>query len=103
MTQLQPSFCRICNKACPIVVEVDDGRISAVHGDRAHLLFAGYTCVKGRAMASFVNHPDRLLHSYRRTTAGELERIPVERAMDDIALRLASLIETHGPRGVAPY
>ena len=27
MTELRPSFCRICNKACPILVEVEGKKV----------------------------------------------------------------------------
>ena len=103
MSELRPSICCICNKGCPLLLEVEDGRLVGVQGDRSNSLYAGYTCVKGRALPAFVNHPDRLLHSCRRTASGEFERIPVAQVMDDVANRLRSIVDEHGPRAVAVY
>jgi anaerobic selenocysteine-containing dehydrogenase len=96
------SICRICNKGCPLVAEVADGRLVSVSGERSNELFGGYTCVKGRAIPAFVNHPDRLLHSLVRTARG-FEPIAVEVAMDEIAEKLRSIVAEHGPRSVATY
>ena len=50
-------LCRVCNKGCPMIAEVRDGRLAAVRGNKDNELFAGYTCVKGRALPAFVNGP----------------------------------------------
>lgn len=97
------TFCRTCNKACPVIADVEDGRLVAIHGDRSNSLYAGYSCAKGRSAANFANHPDRILHSQKRDEAGAFVSISVERAMDEIADRLASIIAEHGPRSVAVY
>src|SRR5215472_6451079 len=96
------SLCRICNKGCPLVVEIRGGRLTRVRGDRANPLYAGYTCVKGQAMPAFINDPRRLLHSQVRTARG-WRAIPVEQAMDEIAQRLAAIVAEHGPRSLATY
>ena len=63
-------LCRVCNKGCPMIAEVRDGRLAAVRGNKDNELFQGYTCVKGRAMPAFINGPGRLLRSQRRSAAG---------------------------------
>ena len=68
-------LCRVCNKGCPMIAEVRDGRLAAVRGNKDNELFAGYTCVKGRALPAFVNGPGRLLRSQRRI-AGRLRADP---------------------------
>jgi anaerobic selenocysteine-containing dehydrogenase len=93
----------VCNKACPVLAEVEEGRLVGVHGDRSNPLYAGYTCAKGRAMPSFVNHGDRLLSSLRRRFDGSFERIAASVAMDEIAQRLTDILAEHGPRAVATY
>jgi anaerobic selenocysteine-containing dehydrogenase len=96
------SFCRICNKGCPLIVEIRDGKLTRVRGDKANPLYTGYTCLKGRAMPTFINDPNRLLRSRVRTALGWRD-IPVEQAMDEIASRLSAIIAEHGPRSVATY
>ena len=46
----QPSFCRICNAMCGILVTVEGDRVVRVRGDAEHPLSEGYTCPKGRAL-----------------------------------------------------
>jgi len=95
-------LCRVCNKGCPMIAEIRDGRLAAVRGDRDNELFEGYTCVKGRALPAFTNGPGRLLRSLRRSRDG-FEPIAVATAMDEIAARLSEILGRHGPRSIATY
>ncbi|QRP42937.1 molybdopterin-dependent oxidoreductase [Amycolatopsis sp. FDAARGOS 1241] len=97
------SVCRVCNKGCPIIAEVVDGRLVSIAGDPDNPLFAGYTCLKGRAMPEIINGPNRLLRSLKRNPAGHYEPIPFGRALDEIARRLQAICEEHGPRSIATY
>jgi anaerobic selenocysteine-containing dehydrogenase len=101
--EIRHSVCRICNRGCPLIAEVVKGRLVTIRGDQDNPLFAGYTCPKGRAMPEILNGPDRLLHSLKRTPHGSFEPIPFERALDEIAARLKTIYEEHGPRTVATY
>src|SRR5262245_9974420 len=87
---------------CGIEVDVEDGRAVAVRGDRDHALSRGFTCEKGRELPAQHSHPDRLRGSLRRGANG-FEPIPSELALDEIAQRLAAIIDAHGPRAVALY
>jgi anaerobic selenocysteine-containing dehydrogenase len=49
-TRTEPSICRFCHAACPILVDVEDGRAVRVLGDRENPIYHGYTCAKGRAL-----------------------------------------------------
>jgi anaerobic selenocysteine-containing dehydrogenase len=96
------SFCRFCHACCAIDVDVADGKVVKVRGDRDNPMFRGYTCIKGRELPAQHNHPDRLRTSLRRSD-GEFEAISSERALDEIAERLQAIIAEHGPRAVAVY
>lgn len=100
---LQPSFCRVCNNGCPILVEVQDGRAVKVVGDPDGPLHEGYSCHRGRALPEVTNAPDRLLHSQRRRADGTHEPIGAEQALDEIAVALQDVVHRHGPRAVALY
>jgi anaerobic selenocysteine-containing dehydrogenase len=108
--QAQPSdsmstghmLCRVCNKGCPMIAEVRDGRLAVLRGDRDNELFDGFTCLKGRALPAFANGPGRLLRSLRRSPAG-FEPIAVATAMDEIAARLSEILDRYGPRSIATY
>lgn len=97
------SFCRACVNMCPVVVEVEAGRIASVAGDRENEEFRGYTCVKGRSQPFYHNHPDRLLTSMKRGPDGTYSPIRSSDAMDEIAARLQRIVAEHGPGAVASY
>ena len=82
---------------------VEDGRPTRVVGDPESALFEGYSCPKGRALPEQHTHPDRLLHSMKRGADGVHAPIASETAMDEIAERVARIVEEHGPRSVALY
>ena len=67
MLETKKTFCRICHAACPMEIDVEDGkRIVAVRGDRTDPLFEGYTCIKGRQLADQFHSPSRLLSPLRK-------------------------------------
>jgi anaerobic selenocysteine-containing dehydrogenase len=88
---------------CPILVDVEDGKAVKVAGDPGNDLFQGYTCPKGRALPELHNSPHRLLHSLKREADGVQRPISSARAMDEIAEKVAEIIERHGPQSVAMY
>jgi anaerobic selenocysteine-containing dehydrogenase len=97
------SYCRICTAFCALEVEIEDGRVTAVRGDRGDPVSGGYTCLKGRQLPHQIHGPERLRRSLRRRPDGSFEPIPTQQALDEIAPRLASVLERHGPRAVASY
>src|SRR5688500_4132844 len=103
MAEIHPNICRLCTAFCPLLVEVEDGRAVRVTGDPSNDFYHGYTCPKGRALAEQHSAPGRLLHSLKRGADGERSRIPVERAMDEIAEKIGAIVAAYGPRSVAMY
>ena len=102
MVETHKSFCRFCHVFCGVEVDVEDGRVLAVRGDRENPVTRGYTCEKGRAEHERVHHPDRLLGAERRE--GERwQPIAKERALDEVAERLGDIVARHGPDAVAVY
>ncbi len=107
MTDVVPTVCRLCIAHCGVLAHVEDDqgrrKVTKVTGDPDNPLFKGYSCPKGRALPELHNHEGRLLHSLRRTQAGELETVSSGEAAIQIADQLHALIEEHGPRSVAIY
>src|SRR4029450_2339446 len=103
MIETHRSFCRFCHAVCGIEVDVEDGRVLAVRGDRDHVVSQGYLCVKGREPADPHTHPSRLRGPKRRTADGTFVDIASETAMDEVAMRLSALIARDGPRAIAVY
>jgi anaerobic selenocysteine-containing dehydrogenase len=100
-TEVQ-TFCRFCHSFCGITVTVADGIPVKVVGDVDNPMYEGYSCIKGRALPEQHTHPDRLLHSMKRTDDGFVS-VTAAQAMDEIAARIADLVAEHGPRSVALY
>ena len=122
VTETRRSFCRFCHAACPIDVDVEihidkhteesdgDGHgairreiATAVRGVIDDPLFEGYTCIKGRQLPDQHHAPDRLRSPLRREADGSFVPLGSAEALDDIAARIRSIIERHGPRSVATY
>ena len=100
---IRTSMCRICASNCPILVTVEHGRAVKVAGDRSAPMFEGYTCPKGRALPEQHNGPARLLHSLKRHPNGSHAPIASARALDEIAAKVQTILDTYGPRSVALY
>jgi anaerobic selenocysteine-containing dehydrogenase len=88
---------------CPTLVQIGDGRVQHVSGDPENEVFAGYTCLKGRAEPERHAHPDRLLTSLKRAEDGTHRPISPAQAMDEIAARIGEIVDRYGPRAVASY
>jgi anaerobic selenocysteine-containing dehydrogenase len=94
----RPSFCRICNAMCGILVTLEGDRIVKVRGDAEHPLSEGYTCPKGRALPAFHHDPRRLDQPSigGRTVTWEV-------MLDDLGRRVKDTLEVAGPNGIAMY
>ena len=103
MSETRKSYCRICSAFCAIEVRIEDGRVTSVRGDPRDPVTGGYTCVKGRQLAHQIHGPERLRSSLARGPDGRFQPIGSERAMDEIAVALQRIVETHGPRAVASF
>ncbi|MCK8673027.1 molybdopterin-dependent oxidoreductase [Rhodococcus sp. HM1] len=91
------SYCRLCPASCGVRVEVDGDRIVGIVGDGLHPLSGGYSCPKGRRGGDFLQGPDRLTTSMRRTRNGDYEPVPVDTAIAEIAERIAAITGEYGP------
>jgi anaerobic selenocysteine-containing dehydrogenase len=103
MVETHKSFCRFCHAVCGIEVDVEDGRVVAVRGDRDHVVSQGYLCVKGRELPAQHAHPSRLRGAKRRTADGTFVDVASETALDEVAERLSALIARDGPGAIAVY
>ena len=99
----QHTFCRVCHASCPLEVDVQFGRVTAVRGVPDDPIFAGYTCIKGRQLPDQMVHDSRLRSPLWRRPDGTFEPVPSGDALDAIASELRRIIDTYGPRAVASY
>ncbi len=97
------TFCRVCEPACGLLAEVDDGRLVSVRPDRDHPISKGFACSKGIATLDVHHDPDRLDHPIRRRPDGSWAEASWDTAMADIAGRLRSIVDRHGSNSLAAY
>lgn len=98
------SVCRVCHGGCGVFVHVEDGRVVSVKGDPESPMTKGWMCVKGVMSPHIANHPDRLRRPLKRKGKrgeGAWEEISWERALDEIAGRVAAIREESGPESIA--
>ncbi|MGE0383298.1 MAG: molybdopterin-dependent oxidoreductase [Gammaproteobacteria bacterium] len=101
--RVERSYCRICSGLCGMQVTIENDRIAAVRGDRAHPLSRGFACIKGLQAAEAHHGPRRLLHPLRRRADGSFERVALPTALDEIAARLDAILRRDGPGALAAY
>ncbi|MGI5200219.1 molybdopterin-containing oxidoreductase family protein [Spirillospora sp. CA-108201] len=100
---LVKSYCRFCAASCGTLVEIVDGRIGAVFGNKDHLLSKGFTCPKGRRAGALLQGPHRLTGSLRRGATGEFEPVDGLAASREIGERLRLIRDEHGPDSIALF
>lgn len=97
------TFCRLCEVNCGLEATVDaEGLLSRLEPDRDHPISKGFACHKGLLAREIHADPDRANHPQRRTSQG-FARVEWEEAIDEIATRLKTIVEEHGPEAVAVY
>jgi anaerobic selenocysteine-containing dehydrogenase len=96
--------CRICAGQCSLIFTLDSSeRIVGVRGDKTNPVTQGYACIKGLYAHEAIYSPQRILHPLKRRADGSFERIELERALDEIASQLATIIECGGADAVAGF
>ncbi|MBB4614269.1 molybdopterin-containing oxidoreductase family protein [Novosphingobium taihuense] len=93
------TFCRICNSACGLIADVDDGEVVKLRADRNHPLSGGYSCSKGRNLPAFHRSPRRLLAPKIRRN-GEFTTTDWDEALDDLADNLRTIVEQSGVQAI---
>ncbi|MEY4917075.1 MAG: hypothetical protein RL616_988 [Verrucomicrobiota bacterium] len=98
------SVCPYCGVGCGIVMQVENGRVAKVIGDKNHSANFGRLCSKGFSCAEPLTAPDRLASAFLRNSRTEkLQPLPMDDAIAQTAARLKKIIAEHGPDAVALY
>jgi anaerobic selenocysteine-containing dehydrogenase len=98
------SFCRTCIAGCGVILTIDDeGQITSMRGDRDHPISEGYVCFKGLQARSSHHGHTRLLHPLERQTDGRMAQITPERAFDEIAAQLRTILDHDGPQAIGLF
>lgn len=97
------SVCPYCGIGCGVEVGVDDGKVTAIRGDKSHPANFGKLCPKPAGLPEALSSPDRLTHPLRRRADGELARVSWDEALGELTDRLQTTLEQYGPLGAAFY
>ena len=86
-----------------MLVGVKNGKAVAIKGDPNNHN-QGFLCLKGALLIPVLNSPDRVTKPMiRRTKGGRLEPISWDEALDHMAKKFRTTIDTYGPDAVAWY
>ncbi len=95
--------CILCSLNCGIEVEVEDGHLKKIKGDKAHPISQGYQCQKASRLDFYQNADNRLDSPLRRRDDGSFEEISWDTAIREIAAKLVAIRDTHGGHALAYY
>ncbi len=101
--EVKKAVCTVCDIACQLEVHVQDGAVQKV-APPSNPVVAGNFCFKGIQAPKLYARPERLTTPLRRVGErgeGRWEEVSWDAALDDIAGRLAGVIERHGPEAFA--
>ncbi|MCL4534069.1 MAG: molybdopterin-dependent oxidoreductase [Bacteroidetes bacterium] len=90
------SVCTYCGVGCTLSLEVKDGHIVRVLPDPESSAAAGTLCVRGHFWYDFVGDARRLTSPLAREAGGALKPVRWDKALDNVASRLADICKRHG-------
>ena len=92
--------CPICEVGCGVRVDVENGRVTGVRGDKAYPPTGGFICPKGSALKGLHHDPDRLRRPLVRRD-GRLQEVDWDEAFAVLAERLGPIARESGPDAFA--
>jgi anaerobic selenocysteine-containing dehydrogenase len=95
-----------CPDACSLLVTLENGRAVKVEGDPIHPTTQGFACSKTYKYPMRAYHDERPKFPLKRIGqkgAGQWARVSWDEALDEIAEKLRTILETHGPESILRY
>jgi anaerobic selenocysteine-containing dehydrogenase len=98
------TICPYCGVGCGLKVEIRDGSVNRVRGDKDHPGTRGMLCRKAVYLPQAVNAQDRLAYPwFREGRHRPFSRVSWEMAMGWAADRLGQIVRQHGPDSIGFY
>jgi anaerobic selenocysteine-containing dehydrogenase len=94
--------CPLCEATCGLEIELVDGSVRRIRGDRRDVFSHGYICPKGSSLKGLREDPDRVRSPLVRS-GSEFTPIAWDDAFRLVHERLFPIIERHGPDAVGFY
>jgi anaerobic selenocysteine-containing dehydrogenase len=102
MAETKYTFCRVCEAACGLAVEVENNTILRITPNKNHVSSKGFACIKGLTFHEIVHSPDRVRQPIKRTEKG-WSPVSWDQALGEIGGKIRELIETFGKDSIALY
>ena len=93
-------ICPLCEAACGLRIELQDGHIQRIRGAADDPFSRGYLCPKALALKDLHEDPDRLRQPLVKRQ-GQFVPVSWEEAYAEIEARLLPILREHGPDAVA--
>ncbi len=98
------TVCPYCGVGCGMVLEVKQGKVVKVTGDKLHPANFGRLCTKGLTVAQTLAVEGRLDRAWMRARRDEpVAAVTMDAAIAETARRLRAIVEKHGPDSFAFY
>jgi len=100
------TFCSICSAFCGFEATVKDNIITDFTPDKSHPMSKGFSCTKGRSFHTLLTSGSRQTKALKKVPEknnGHFEETDKESALNEIADKLKTIIDQHGPESVAMY
>jgi len=94
--------CNLCEAICGLEIQLENGQVKSIKGDKNDPLSQGHICPKAVALQDIYNDPDRLRQPIKKTDKG-WQPVSWKQAFDDVASGLSSIQKKHGNNSVAVY
>jgi anaerobic selenocysteine-containing dehydrogenase len=100
MAEWHKTGCVLCPQNCGLEILVENDRMVRVRPDKENPRSQGYACRKGLNVIFHQYPKDRLTAPLKRV-GDRLEPISWDRALEEIAAKMKSIVGAHGPRSLA--
>ena len=102
MTTIHHRACNLCEAICGIVVQVENGHVTSISGDKNDPLSKGHICPKAYALKDIYEDADRLKLPMKRTPDG-WKTISWDAAFTETVARLKEIQVKYGNNAVGIY
>lgn len=94
--------CPLCEAMCGLEIQVDDGRVATIRGNRDDTWSRGHICPKGATLGALHEDSDRIRQPMIKVD-GQWQEVSWEAAFRRCTELLAPVIERHGIAAVTAY
>lgn len=104
MTETRRSYCGLCHPRCGLILEMENGKVVRVKGDKEHPITRGMLCPRAYLMVDHFYHPERINVPLKRKGergSGQWQEVGWDQALDEVAGKLEDLRGQYGPETLA--